>query len=354
MSITVRTLVFGSFALLAGGLFLMAEPAQIQNPLKAARDAVNKARQEQQQQQQQQKQQQEQQQQQRQQQTPPQTPQSGAGQSSATAAPGSAEPWTPPVDNFSAQAVQLDPSKMPDVVGVHLGMTAQQALEAMHKQYPKDIYEKLAADWWPAAEKPDYGFTILSSAPGNEADAHLSFTAPPNPQLVWRITRFTYRMHINHGTLLTALREKYGKETVAYQESNYTHAVTDDRAMADLYWLFDESGRRIPLPPATAFPQTGNIMECVGTGTAATNPQPVMPTDDADFMKTKFRGWCGSFVGVHMYISSQEIVENTFTEMLDVPLAARTAHAAAVWQRDLAEKLRKEDLERSKNVKPVF
>ena len=48
------------------------------------------------------------------------------------------------------------------------------------------------------------------------------------------------------------------------------------------------------------------------------------------------------------------IVEGVFTEMLDAPLALRTAHAYYVWQRDLAEKTRKEDLEKSRNVKPVF
>jgi len=80
-------------------------------------------------------------------------------------------------------------------------------------------------------------------------------------------------------------------------------------------------------------------------------PQPVMPVDDADLIK---RGWCATFVGVHIKIDESEIVENTFTEMLDNPLAVRTAHAAAVWQRDLAEKQRREDLEKSKNAKPIL
>ena len=95
-------------------------------------------------------------------------------------------------------------------------------------------------------------------------------------------------------------------------------------------------------------------MQCVGTGIAATNAQPVMPTDDVDLTKTKFTGWCANFVGVHISIGSQEIVENTFTEMLDVPLAVRTAHAASVWQRELAEKVRQQELEKSKGVKPVL
>ncbi|MBP1621995.1 MAG: hypothetical protein H6Q07_15 [Acidobacteria bacterium] len=265
---------------------------------------------------------------------------------------GQAQPWTPPADNSNAQRVALDPLKMPDVVGVHLGMTPQEALDALRKLYPKDLYQKMPDTAWPAAQKPDFGYNVLSSEPSNSPDVYLSFTAPPNPQVVWRVTRFTRRMHINHATLLAALREKYGKETVAFTESD-SHSVTDDRRMADLYWLYDERGGRIPMPPAAAFPRIGNILECVGPGAAATNPQPVMPTD-VDLIKNQYQNWCASFVGVHISIGSQDIVETTFTEMLHVPLAMRTAHAAAVWQRDLAERAHKEDLERSKQAKPSF
>ena len=328
--------------LVAAALFSSRSSGQIQNPITAARDAYNKARQQQQQQKQQQ-------QQQKQQQTrPEQAPQAGAAPR-PVAAPDVAEPWSPPVES-NPPAVVLDPSKMPDVVGVRLGMSAQEALEALRKQYPKDIYQKLTADWWPSAQKPDYGYTVLSSAPGNYPDAHLSFTALPNPQLVWRITRLTQRMHINRVTFLAALREKYGKETVAYPENGGGDPVTDDRRMGELAWLFDESGGRAPLPRAAAVSGAPNLVQCLsGPG----NPQPIMPVDDVDLTKNKFRDWCSSVVGIHINIGSQEIVENTFTEMLDAPLAIRTAHAAAVWQRDLAERLRREDLEKSKK-KPVL
>jgi len=339
MRISVAKTVVFILAVPAAAVLLSSRSSgQIQNPITAARDAYNKARQQQRQQQQQQKQQQ--------QQTRPElAPQAGATPRPVDS-PAAAEPWTPPVES-APPAVVLDPSKMPDVVGVHLGASAQEALEALRRQYPKDIYQKLPA-WWPGAQKPDTGFTVLSSAPGNAADAHLSFTAPPNPQVVWRITRFTYRMHINRVTLLAALRDKYGKETVAFAESSDGKPVTDDRRMADLIWLFDERGGRAPMPSSAATAE--NAVNCM---TRVANPGPMMPVDDVQ-LKSMFGGWCASVVGIHINIGSQEIVENTFTEMLDVPLAVRTAHAAVVWQRDLAERLRKEDLEKSKNAKPVL
>ena len=311
--------------------------AQIQNPIKAAKDAIRRAREGA---------------------GAPKTPEtappaSGSPKTPQPAPPASAAPWTPPADDPNAHPVNLDPLKMPDVIGVHIGMTPTQALEAVRKQYPKDIYQRLTDNAWPDAVKPDFGYTVLSSAPGNLADIHLSFTAPPNPQVVWKVARYTpFGMHINHATLLMALREKYGKETVAFQESS-SQAVTDDRRMADLYWLFDERGGRVPLPSAASFPQTGNIMECVGPGNSAVNHQPVMPTDESTF-NINIKGWCTNFVGVHVSIGSQEIVELTFTEVLDVPLAVRTGRASVAWLRDVAEKRRKEELEKSKTVKPVL
>jgi hypothetical protein len=316
-----------TIAIMVVSLASLQASAQIQNPIKAARDAIKKAREA----------------------NPPKTPEK-APASGATKAPETAAPWTPPADTANAQPVVLDPLKLPDVIGVHIGMTPAQALEAVRKQYPKDIYQRLTDNAWPDAVKPDFGYTVLSSAPGNRADIHLSFTALPNPQVVWKAFRYTYGMHINHATLLMALREKYGKETVAFQESS-SAAVTDDRRMADLFWLFDERGGRVPLPSAATL--SGNtIMACLGSNP---NPQPVMPTDDVEFTAQRAQGWCNtSFVGVHVYISSQEIVENTSTEVVDIPLAVRTARASAAWLRDVAEKRRKEELEKSKNVKPVL
>ena len=64
----------------------------------------------------------------------------------------------------------LDPAKMPDVLGVHLGMPAQEALAVLHKTFPGDMYQAMPVDWWPSAEKPYYGYNVLSRAPGNFKD----------------------------------------------------------------------------------------------------------------------------------------------------------------------------------------
>jgi hypothetical protein len=333
--------------LLVSAVLAVPLAGQFQNPITAAKEAYKKAK-EQQQQQQQRQQQQQQQQQQPAQQTPAAQPAAASvAASPAVPATEAAAPWTPPAETAAAAPIKLDPLKLPDVVGVHLGMTVAQALAITHKQYPSDIYSRFPVTWWPADQKPEEGSTVLSSAPGNEADVHLSFTAPPDLQLVWRLTRFTYRMNINHATLIAALRAKYGKETVATVENN-GQIVTDDKLMSNLYWLYNESGERIPNPPPTAFEGGQNVANCWVIG----NPQPLMPYK-TEQVKT-FHDWCTRLVGLRVSITPQEIVQQTFTELIDIPLALRHARASQAWLDKVAEEQRKEQIERSKAVAPVL
>ena len=191
--------IFVLAALLAGSLLPLHMGAQIQNPIEAAKEAYKKA-----------KQQAGQQQSGQQQQTTKQQPTQQSQPQSASA------PWTPPADDSASGApVTIDPTKMPDVLGVHLGMPAQDALTAAKKTFPNDIYQGIPANFWPSTEKPYYGYNLLSKEPGNFKNMSLSFTAPPGPQLIWGTLRMTQHLHINKLTLIAALREKYGKETTA-------------------------------------------------------------------------------------------------------------------------------------------
>ena len=118
-----------------------------------------------------------------------------------------------------------------------------------------------------------------------------------------------------------------------------------------MVWLFDESGKRIPLPPVRNFPKSNTLWEC-GNALGGLNSQPIMPEDEVNFTQ-EFPGWCANYVGVRVTLSGDaEIIENTSTELMDVPLAIRTAHNATVWKRDLANKEHQADVEKSKQAKP--
>lgn len=256
--------------------------------------------------------------------------------------------WTPPEDHGNQPAgdpLKLpEVAKMPDVLGVRPGMSPQEALQILHQQYPKDLYQEMKVTWWPSVQKPYYGFNILNPV-GGQPDVYLSFTAPPSRQVVWRIVRYMNRVNVNHGTLLAALRQKYGKESYAGAENG--SPVNDDRTIGQLVWIFDEHGARAPLP---ALPNGETIFACASINGS---PQPIMPRSD-DEAHSQFRTECAPYVVLHVAFTPTEIVANTVTELFDGPLALRTAHAADVWQRNGAERARQEAVEKSKQNKPAL
>src|SRR6266446_9600220 len=264
-------------------------------------------------------------------------------------AAGAAEPWTPPADNAAEAAALVDPlklpevAKMPDVVGVHLGMTLPQALQILHGQYPLDQFQEIPYDYIPD-RKLEYGFNVLPT--GEIAtDVVVSLTAPPSRQVVWHIVRFTRRLHANHANVLATLREKYGKESFAASANG--SKTTDERNIGMLFWIYDEQGKREPMPAAQAF-GSNDITFCLGRGINL-NPGPRIPMDEV-----KDPNWCASFVGVVAQIDPTEIVENTTVAVMDLRLANRTANAYVAWQRDVAAKARAAEIAKSKKNKPVF
>lgn len=270
---------------------------------------------------------------------------------------GAAEPWTPPADGAAKAADLVDPlklpevAKMPDVVGVRLGMTEQQALQILHGQYPRGRFQEIPASGiFPTNPKADYGFNVLPTD-AIATDVVVSLTAPPGPQVVWRIVRYTRRIHSSHANVLVALRQKYGKESLAGQ-SNGTIA-TDEQSIGQLLWVFDEHGGRPPMPSPQAFGSSSMTgIPCgamVGSGGPLSDVGPRIPMEEI-----KSQDWCSSVVGMVVTIDPTEIVENTITNMVDMKLAARTANAFVAWQRDAAARARAAELEKSKKNKPVF
>jgi hypothetical protein len=270
---------------------------------------------------------------------------------------GAAEPWAPPADNAAEAAALVDPlklpevTKMPDVVGVHLGMSLPQALQILHGQYPRGRFQEIPAGGiFPTNPKADYGFNILPTDV-IATDVVVSLTAPPSRQVVWRIVRYTRRIHTNHANVLAVLREKYGKESLAGAANGAI--VKDDRSIGTLLWLFDENGNRASLPSPQAFGSSSmTSIPCgamVGSGGPLSDVGPRIPMEEI-----KSQDWCSSVVGIVVTIDPTEIVENTTTNMVDMKLAARTANAYLAWKRDADARARAAELEKSKKNKPVF
>jgi hypothetical protein len=260
----------------------------------------------------------------------------------------SAEPWSPPTDAAAENASLADPlklpdvPKMPDVVGVRLGMTLPQALQVLHGQYPGHMFQEIPANYIPNM-KLDYGFNILTQDARHLTEAVVSLTAPPGHQVVWHIVRYGHGIHASHANVLAALRAKYGKESFAGAENG--SKVTDERIIGTLFWIFDEHGNRAPMPSSEAF-GSNDISFCLGRTPDA---GPRMATDEV-----RDPNWCQSFVGVIARLDPRDIVENTMVDMMDLRLANRTANAYVAWQRDAATRAHAAELEKAKKNKPSF
>lgn len=276
-----------------------------------------------------------------------------SGSGGVTKAPTeSAEPWTPPADNAAEAAALVDPlklpevAKMPDVVGVRLGMSEQEAAQILRGQYPRGQFQPIPAGGiFPTNPKADYGFNILPT--GEIAtDVVVSLTAPPGRQVVWQVERNTRRMHANHANVLATLRAKYGKETLA-GVGNGT-VTTDDRSIGKLFWAFDEHGNHVQLPSPQTFGETSyRVIPCSNSNIYGSGPR--IPMEE-----NKSQDWCASVVAIVISFEATEIVETTVTNMVDMRLATRTANAYLAWKRDADAKARAAAVEQSKKNKPVF
>lgn len=153
---------------LLGILYATFASAQFVNPIKAAKDAYAKGKQ--------------------QQNAQAPSPQSQPANTIATASNQSAaEPWTPPAESANATTPVLsDPlqlpelPKTPDVIGVHLGMNPQEALDVVHKQYPSDRFQEVPGVLVPFGKRPNAGFNVIMPDPLGTQDAILTLTAPPS------------------------------------------------------------------------------------------------------------------------------------------------------------------------------
>lgn len=143
----------------------------------------------------------------------------------------------------AAPAGGLDPSKLPDVVGIHLGMTVPQALAVVKAKYPANSivlkYAKFqyatAAPWISRVDAKIAAQGANATSGADEITVY--FSAPPNAQVVVRVDRSVQMIPpTTIGNLEASLFQKYGPSMV--QKTIHTH----------LSWEFDEQGKGIPVP----------------------------------------------------------------------------------------------------------
>ena len=247
-----------------------------------------------------------------------------------------------------------DPKVMPNIVGIALHMGVDEAMAVLRRAYPN---RRVQTDMMPmpTVSKPaPYSMFLPQSEALNFADVvAVDLTLPPEKQAVWRVARYAMKQHLNRTTVLASLREKYGKETVAFSQVNVaTSATTDDRQIMTMYWLFDEMGRPAPAPRALS-----DLLECPFGSFQPTTPDfllwETMPGNQPRVTNAWATSSCiGVAVSFYYEPEPQPIIENIQIEAINIPLAVRTAKATTIWWKAAEERLRREEIEKTKTAKP--
>jgi hypothetical protein len=233
--------------LVAGGLTIV-HAAQFQNPIQAAKDAYNKAKQDAQQQQQQQRQQPGQQPAPSKPDQPTNTPSAQPSQAQSGSAATDVDCCTPEAMKKIAASIGFV-----DIVGVKLGMTPAEALAAVKAYNPSLKIENLTARLehpsGPLGNFVRVPYTINAYSANYRTDLGpvewiaMQFTLPPGPPLLAKVQRysgFVVGQPVMAANLLQSLRKKYGQDNVA---------VAGD----SIGWVYDSNGKlltRVSSPQA--------------------------------------------------------------------------------------------------------
>lgn len=268
----------------------------------------------------------------------------------------SAEPFSLD-DPKATPAVSLgDYKAMPSVVGIHVGMPVREAIATLRAQYKGAAQvgdpQQFAGFDQRVVLQMGAGIDVLGAPPET---VYVEVTPPPQEQVIWRVYRRAgdFNHKSLHSQLLASLRQKYGKETVAFAASGLDGAESGREPHSDaeiglLWWLFDEQGHPAPLP-------AGGI-EQVRSNTCLGVFQDI-PRSQSNYTKDAVmaQGYCTtSLVIVRADIGQEETVGAFYVDLLEVPVLARAARATLAMARAAALKEQQGELQKAKANTPAL
>jgi hypothetical protein len=219
--------------------------------------------------------------------------------------------------------------KTPDLLGIYPGMPMM-AARAQLQQHSQRFQVLTAGD------DSQLNMTITDSS--NRDMISVFLTRAPNEPSVWMIQRmqnFNASEPMSISALLSALHEKYGKET-----------LTMDRGGGGLYlfWIFDSNGK---LRPSAA----QDLTACSGSSFLQyiANGPPQTPNG---IEQACFR----SFYAITAMLNRHDaqMLEAYTVELVNVPYALSAATNTLHAKNAAADKARKELVEKANQKKPAF
>jgi hypothetical protein len=238
-------------------------------------------------------------------------------------------------------ALSVDFNKLPDFVGIHLGMPLDQARAAFEKAYPAGI-DALEYRYGPGASLKAVYILRTKNTDGGRLGGtmEVDLTLPPNPQVVWQVFRSAPQPNVNRSVLIAALRQKYGKESLAIDYVTRGPA-TNDKTMQEMYWVMGEQGRLVSGTPPMLNTAPFGCAISAGNNGGIDRPLEGLPE------------YCAkSYVGVHVSFGPLEIVTGAGMDMVDIPIRMRNSSATYAFTQGQNQRIMQQQQEKSKEVKP--
>jgi hypothetical protein len=169
-----------------------------------------------------------------------------------------------------------------DVAGIRIGMPVKEAMLALKADNPNLILNphKLELEGFTQDLMTSLTASQMASPTRGAEDIELMFTAPPNTEALWGISRTTTypsQERPSMDNIVAALRQKYGPESL--------RPGTNPARVDSMVWVFDAQGR--PLPAAQAkrtWELCASLMDARFTPTDAINEltSPVQRAPECD------------------------------------------------------------------------
>jgi hypothetical protein len=234
-----------------------------------------------------------------------------------------------------AQTPAAGGSGLPDILGIHPGMTAQQAYGLLKAIDPGHT---VTLDQWTIPQlykdKPIV-FSMNPATTGPDNQIVVSITLPPNPQVVWQVRRSIGRFTSTKPNVLNSLFHKYGTPW----NPNPGQPVNSD--LGELYWFFNEQGK--PVNPPTAPADVLAFKNCLNAVMSPWN-MPFLPTAPGGANNTVAQGQprttvepmpppydpsknpqCNNLIRVHAEVNQGTVRDNDLAFYMEIDIADFTA-----------------------------
>jgi len=218
--------------------------------------------------------------------------------------------------------------------------SARQILRGLKSSAPHACIPSydIAATHAALGETKQMGFWLNDSRNKNPQQITVHLTAPPNNPSVWLVERqqtFERQNPMSQQALLSALRDKYGQETVSQPRGGWLY----------VFWFFDPQGKALRAADAA-------LTGCVGSDYLSFNAIGLPPRALTEKEKACYRGFFA--VTAMLNRSGNDLLESYDVQLTNLPYAYQAALKVTNARDASANQTAKEQLERGNQNKPKF